>query len=182
MACDIKMNIWGSIASVETARELAETFVEFAKPDWNLSTFENTPEAAKYILECIEDGQTIKIVRESTEMDCADVEEICKSHSLSYEVLMTNYDTGETPVIFFWAPDFDEVQQFDADEAGRPQIAIEDITKVFRENLSNVMPIIENFERSAMINVNRATTADDAILEHLKSFAPATVEARPALG
>lgn len=177
---DVSMTIWGEVKSAEAVRELAETFDDYVKPDWNESYFAGEVHGMEYVVERIEDGKPIEVVREETGMDLSEVAEVCRKHGLSYEILYTG-DENEMNMVTLWSPDFEKEHNFESDDVGNPMLSISEITSKIRKNPENALEIVEKIEKSALIGVRRVATAESDVIAKVKAEIDAEVDDAPSV-
>jgi hypothetical protein len=165
---DVSMTIFGDLKSLAAARAIAVEFQDHVKPDWNAGYFQDEAEGVARILHVLENGGALSIFRGDTNDDLGTIAEECRDHGLSYEIIFTNCEEGD-PFVNLWAPHFEEEKTFSASAGGRPKIAIEDITKLIRQNPENALKIVEEIERSALIGVSQTITASPEVIAEIRA-------------
>lgn len=170
---DMRMSIWGEFKTPEAVEELAEAFNHWVAPDWQKSRFDHET-ATRHILESLDDGQEVVVVRENTARSLNDISHVCRRHELSYEIFSIYDNENTSHMLTVWAPGFDNEKHFDADEKARPLFAIDGLSRKIKNDPSNAVAIIEEFEKQALVGVERVATASDEVIEAVKRGAVPT--------
>jgi hypothetical protein len=166
---DVCICIFGELKSLDAAKELAIEFEDHAAPDWNKPYFSDESEGVAHILEAIEKGFILSVIRSDTGDDFGTIASVCQEHGLSFEINFTNCDVG-APYMEVWAPGFENVRTFGATDGESPTMAIEDITKLIRKDPTNALAIVEQIEQSALVGVSRRITASPDVIAQFKAY------------
>jgi len=177
---DVSMTIFGEVKSIEAVKELASAFESYVCPDWNEPQFDSDFEGIVHIVEALEEGKGIRVIRSSTGMQLDEISEVCRKHALSYEIMFEGDDLVN-PYVNVWAPHFEDERTFECTDGGRPMIPIEDISKRIRKDPQNVLATLDEIERSALIGVGQIATATPELIAEINSLLEDDNEAAPAM-